>query len=208
MWQAIIPLAIAAYQAYTSKKSADKSEDMVSNLQYQPIDLKQLQEQARTTAEENARKSIELEKELNPDLSTARFDSQKMVADDLKDGGQLPTDVANAVTSGGIAQSNKAGLYGGGGPITAANLGLTALGLRDQRLTRALTLAQANPTPTAGLDPGAVASLEVAQNNALNQFNLAKSGALNKANQSKSDATSSLIGAAGSVASAYFGGKK
>ncbi len=107
----------AIYGAINSKKAADKSAAQVSNLQYQPIDLKALQEQARTTAEANARNSKALEAELNPDLAAARAGSQKQVASNLALGGNLSPDVANAVTSASEAQANSAGLYGGAGPI-------------------------------------------------------------------------------------------
>lgn len=191
----------AIYGAVNSKNAANKNASAVSNLQYQPIDLKALQEQARTAAEENAKKSIALEQQLQPDLAAARSGSQKMIAEDLKSGGQLPTDVANAVTGSSITGADRAGLYGGAGPITAANLGLTSLGLRDARLARATQLAQANPLPTAGLDPGALAGLDVAQNNALNQFNLSKVGAGGKANQATADANAGLITTVGGIGS-------
>ncbi len=195
----------AIYGALQSKKAADKSASQVSNLQYQPIDLKALQEQARTTAEANARNSKALDAELNPDLAAVRSGSQKQVNDNLKLGGNLSPDVANAVTSASEAQGNNAGLYGGAGPITAANLGLTAQALKDQRLQQALQLSQANPLPTAGLDPGALASAAISQNNAENQFALQKTGAQSNANQSQANANSGLATTFGLAASDVLG---
>ena len=195
----------AIYGAIQNKKGADKASSQVSNLQYQPIDLKALQEQARTTAEENARNSKALEQELSPDLARARSGSQKQVADNLDLGGNLSPDVANAVTSASEAQANSAGLYGGAGPITAANLGLTAQALKDQRLQQALQLSQANPQPTAGLDPGALASAAISQNNAQNQFALQKTGAQGKADQSQADANAGLATTYGMVAGDVLG---
>jgi hypothetical protein len=46
----------------------------------------------------------------------------------------------------------------------------------QQRENNAFSLLASNPLPTAGLDPGALASAEVSQNAAQNQFNLAKAG--------------------------------
>jgi len=200
-----ITAGTAIYGAVNSKKAADKSASMVSNLQYQPIDLKALQEQARTSAEENARASVALEKELQPDLAAARSGSQKEVAKDLALGGSIPLDTANAVTSASQAEANKAGLYGGAGPITAANLGLTSLDLRNQRLNKALQLSQANPLPVAGLDPGALASAAISQNNAENQFNLAKTGAATNANQSTANANNGLATTFGMTAKDVLG---
>lgn len=204
-----IPVAISAasaiYGAVNSKKAADKSADAVSNLQYQPIDLKALQEQARTAAEQNAINSKALEQEVSPDVARARAGSQKQVADDLALGGKLPTDVANQVTSASEAQGNSAGLYGGSGPLTAANLGLTALSLKQQRLQNATQLTNVNPSPVAGLDPGALASAAISQNNAANQFNLSKTGAANAANNSTATANNGLAGALAGTALNIYG---
>lgn len=191
----------AIYGAVNSKNAADKAASQVSNLQYQPIELKALQEQARTTAEANAKNSLALEKELTPDLAAARSGSQKQVADNLALGGQISPDVANAVTSASEAGANTAGLYGGAGPITAANLGFTAQSLKDQRLQQALQLSAANPLPVAGLDPGALASAAIGQNNAENQFNVSKAGASNNANQSTTNAENGLATTFGTVGS-------
>lgn len=200
-----ISAGTAIYGAVNAKKGADKAASQVSNLQYQPIDLKALQEQARTAAEANATNSLALEKQLQPDLAAARSGSQKQVADNLKAGGNISPDVANAVTSSSEAGANGAGLYGGAGPITAANLGLTAQALKDQRLNQALQLSQASPLPTAGLDPGAIASATISQNNAENQFNLSKTGATNTANQSQTNANNGLATTFGLTASDVLG---
>lgn len=199
MWADLIPLAATAIQAGITKDAANKTGALANNLQYQPIDIKALQDQARTNAQTNAQASLNLEKQLTPDLSAARSGAQSLVASDLQNPGALPIDTANQVTRSAMASSNNAGLYGGSGPLTAAQLGLTSLQLHNDRLNRALQLVQSNPLPAAGLDPGSVAGLTVAQNNAQNQFGVAKTGALTNATQSDANANSALVGALGSI---------
>ncbi|CAK0740397.1 hypothetical protein CCP3SC1_1200002 [Gammaproteobacteria bacterium] len=62
------------------------------------------------------------------------------------------------------------------GPITAAQIGLTGEQLRNSRLAEGMQFLNQNKLPVSGLDPGALASLMVSQNSALNQFNAAKAG--------------------------------
>ena len=96
-----------------SKNAASANAKNIANLQYKPIDLQALQEQAQVNAKENLVKSIELEKQYMPDLSAARFGVQKQVAEDLSRGGQLPVDVQNAVTRSAMTSAG-AGGFGAG----------------------------------------------------------------------------------------------
>jgi hypothetical protein len=96
------------------------------------------------------------------------------VRSDLALGGALSPDVANQVARASRTMGAMSGAPAG--PLTAAQIGLTAEGLRSQRLGQANQLLQMNPLMPAGLDPGALASAIVAQNAAMNQFNAAKAG--------------------------------
>lgn len=150
----------------------------INNLKYQPIDVAGLTKQAEEQAASNAAKSLALEQQLAPGVAAARSGLQSQVASDLALGGALPADVANEVTRHSGAQAGAAGLLGSQAPATAASLGLTALSLRNQRQDAASRLLAANPAPEAGLSPGSVADLTVANANAGNQFALSKLGAL------------------------------
>jgi hypothetical protein len=96
------------------------------------------------------------------------------VRSDLALGGQLSPDIANQVAR--AARTSGALSGAPAGPLTAAQIGLTADNLKQQRLANAGSLLAANKLPTAGLDPGALASLIVSQNAAQNQFNMRKAG--------------------------------
>lgn len=186
--------------ALINKSAAKKNQAQAVDLQYTPIDLDKLQSDAHDQAVKNATNSIALEKSLEPSLDSARFGLQDQVNADLQSGGNLPTDVANQVTRASITGADSAGLQGAAGPITAASLGLTSLQLRNANQAKAASLLAANPLPTAGLDPGQIASASIANNNQLNNFNLAKSGVLANANQSNANANSGLLGSLGSLA--------
>lgn len=181
--------------------AAKKAQSMAQNLQYKPIDLDALQKQAQGYAEQNIQKSIELEKQYMPELSAARFGLQKQVATDLERGGMLPLDVANQVTRATMAQAGAGGF--GAGPLTAANLGLTAYDIRQRALDRAAALTEATPLPVSGLSPGDLASAAIGQNQQMNQFEVSKTGALANALQSQAAAGSGLAGALTSAASLY-----
>ena len=191
---AAITAAGSIYSAEQNKSAANKNANLVNNLQYQPIDLTQLQSQAQTAAAQNFANSIALEKANEPGLSSTRFGLQNQVASDLASGGNVPTDVANQVTRSAITGSNSAGFQGAAGPVTAATLGTTAMAIRNANQQKAMQLLGQNQLPTSGLDPGALASASIANNNALNYFNLAKSGALTNVNQSNANASGGLLG--------------
>lgn len=171
-----------------------KAASAVNNLQYQPIDLDKLQQQAQGYAQQNIAKSIELERQYMPDVSAARFGLQKQVAQDLARGGNLPPDVANQVTRASMAQAGSGGF--GAGPLTAAQLGLSSLDLRNQAQQKAaaLTANASAGLPTSGLDPGSLASAAIGQNQAQNQFALGKAGALTNVYQSGANANAAMTG--------------
>jgi hypothetical protein len=175
-----------------AENAQKKAANQVQNLQYQPIDLDKLQQQAQSYAQQNIAKSIELEKQYMPEISAARFGLQKQVAQDLARGGNLPPDVANQVTRASMAQAGSGGFNAG--PLTAAQLGLSSMDLRNQAQQKALALTAANPLPTSGLDPGSLASAAIGQNQQQNQFNLSKAGALNNVYQSEANTNAALTG--------------
>lgn len=179
--------------AMDAKSAANKAQSMVNNLQYQPIDLNKLQEQAQGFAEQNIAKSLELEKTYLPGVAAARTGLQHQVAQDLMRGGNLPTDVSNQVTKASMAQAGTGGF--GAGPLTAAQLGLSAYDMRTQAQQRANAFLQSNPLPTSGIDPGSLASAAIGQSNAQNQFNLSKAGAQANILQSQGRADAAMGGA-------------
>lgn len=150
---------------------------------------------------------------------------------DLDNLGQLPLAVRNQVARASAQSAGQGGYLGSraAGGYSARDLGLSALGLRDQQLSRGnlvgqqeralaqqqqamqaqiqqvnRTIAEANkqrrlqtagqlqsvlqpsqqsmayvgntPRPTAGLGPGDIASIQVAQDNAANQYALQSAG--------------------------------
>ena len=149
----------------------------VNNLSYTPIDTRALAEQATQQAAENARRSLALEQQLSPSVSSTRTQLQDQTAAELAQGGNLPADVASQVARTSAGAAGSSGLLGSQSPLTAASLGLTALNLANSRRAAASQLLAANPTPTAGLDPGTLASASIANTNAANNFALAKLGA-------------------------------
>ena len=194
-------LGLTAGSMITNSMGQKKAASAVSNLQYQPIDLDKLQEQAQGYAQQNIAKSIELEKQYMPDVSAARFGLQKQVAQDLARGGNLPPDVANQVTRASMARAGAGGF--GAGPLTAAQLGLSSLDLRNQAQAKAAALTATNPLPVSGLDPGSLASAAIGQNQAQNQFALGKAGALTNVYQSQANTSAANVGNLAALASMW-----
>lgn len=157
-----------------AKDALAQQRELAANLKYEPVNIENLKEQARQQAITNATQSLALERELSPDVAATRQMVAERVRSDLALGGQLSPDVANQVAR--AARTSGALSGAPAGPLTAAQIGLTAEGLRSQRLGQAEQLLAQNRLPVAGLDPGALASAIVAQNAAMNQFNLAKMG--------------------------------
>jgi len=185
---AVIPLAVGlagtAAGVISGQDAARKQQHAVQDAQkiaqetqYQPIDIAKLTQAAHEQAVQNATDSLALERSLQPDVADTRANLAKSVSDQLSLGGALPADVANLVTRNARVTGGAAGALGGASvPLTAQMLGVSSLSLLNQRQNNAANLLSANPLPVAGLDPGTLASLEVNQNAAQNQFNLAKAG--------------------------------
>lgn len=157
-----------------AKDALAQQRELAANLKYEPVNIENLKEQARQQAITNATQSLALERELQPEVAATRQMVAERVRSDLGLGGQLSPDVAAQVARASRVSGALSGAPAG--PLTAAQIGLTAEGLRSQRLGQAEQLLAQNRLPVAGLDPGALASAIVAQNAAMNQFNLAKMG--------------------------------
>ena len=167
--------ADASRKSINAQKDALKAQkDIAANLKYEPIDIENLKQQAQQQAVTSATQSLALERELSPDIAASRQMVAQRVREDLALGGQLSPDVANQVARA----SRTTGALSGApaGPLTAAQIGITGEQLRQSRLAQGMGLLQQNKLPVSGLDPGALASLMVSQNSALNQFNAAKAG--------------------------------
>lgn len=173
--------ASAISSADSSRKAINAQKDalnaqrgIAANLKYEPIDIKSLTEQARQQAVSNAVNSLAMERELSPEVAASRQMVAQRVSQDLALGGQLSPDVANQVARASRTQGARSGAPAG--PITAAQIGLTGEQLRNSRLAEGMQFLNQNKLPVSGLDPGALASLAVSQNTAMNQFNAAKAG--------------------------------
>ena len=174
--------------------------DISANLKYEPVDLAKLKADAQATAIENATNSLQIERSLQPNVAGTREGLAKTVNEQLAMGGRLPPDIANQVMQAGRTAGSASGVGGNSAPLSAALIGQTALGLQQQRQDNASQLLAMNQLPVAGLDPGALASVEVANNAAQNQFNLEKSGVASNLAQSQANIQA---GAAGSNASMW-----
>lgn len=160
--------------AAAQKDALARQQGIGADFKYEPINLENLKEQTRQQAIANATQSLALERELQPEVAATRQMVAERVRSDLALGGTLSPDVANQVARASRTMGAMSGAPAG--PLTAAQIGLTAEGLRSQRLGEANRLLQMNPLQPAGLDPGALASAMVRQNAAMNQFNAAKAG--------------------------------
>ncbi len=149
---AVIPLAIAAATTtatiVSQQDAARKAQHAVSDAQkvagavdYQPIDIAQLTANAHDQAVKNATDSLALERSLQPDIADTRTNLSRSISDQLKLGGQLPTDTINAVTQAGRVAGGTSGSLGGASvPLTAGLLGLSSLNLLNQRQNNAAGL--------------------------------------------------------------------
>ena len=161
----------AAISSSANKKAAKKVANAYKD--YEKVDLDELQSKATSFARQNAINSLNLERELTPDVARTRETYNKQVADELQMGGKLSADVTNQVTKAGQYDTGNAGLYGGAGPITAAMLGTTAQDLKTQRQNRAAVNLSANELPSTGLSPETLASVAVGDQNAINNLRMA-----------------------------------
>jgi hypothetical protein len=194
-------LGTALGSSVDAKNAASQAGQLASNLTYQPIDLNALQQQAQQTAQQNLANSIKLEQQYFPQAAAVRAGTQNLVNQEVQAGGRLTPDVSNAVTRAAMASGGAGGF--GAGPLAAANLGLTS----QQQMNNAIAQGQNQATatyaglPTSGLDPGALASAAIGQNQQMNQFNIGKTGLEMNAIQSQAAANSGLAGSLGSAAS-------
>lgn len=168
--------------ASATKDALAQQREIAANLKYEPVDIENLKKQAHQQAVQNATQSLALERELSPDVAATRQAVAERVRSDFALGGQLSPDIANQVAR--AARTSGALSGAPAGPLTAAQIGLTAEDLKQQRLKNAQSLLDQNKLSMAGLDPGALASLIVSQNAAQNRFNMAKAGDAAKLAQS------------------------
>lgn len=195
--------AISSSSASKAKKTMSKALE-----NYERIDLDELQKNAIATARENAVNSIALEKELAPDVYNTRTTLSKQVSDELSMGGQLGEDVTNQVARNAMSKANTAGLYGGGGPITAAMLGLTSMDVAQQRKQNAAALLAANPAPKVGLSPETLSSVKIADVNNWNQAQLDVAGVKsNISMQNGANMANAITSATSTIGGAMMGGK-
>ena len=194
------------YGASQAKSAANQQKDLINSMTYQPIDLKALQAQAQQNAQENLANSIKLEQQYFPQAAAARAGTQKLVAQQVAQGGRLTPDVSNAVTRAAMASGGAGGF--GAGPLAAANLGLTAQGQINNAIGLGENLSQTEMAglPTSGLDPGSLASAAIGQNQQQNQFNIGKAGLLSNNIQSQAEANSAMGAAIGNGLTTVVGG--
>lgn len=198
---AAIGATATAVEANQTKKAIQGAQGIANALTYQPVDIEKVKTDAANQAVENATNSLNLERQLQPDVAAARAGLSKSVNDQLAMGGSVPADIANQVANAARVAGGASGNFGGTPGVTAATIGTTALGLLQQRQANAAGLLSSNPLPAAGLDPGALASLEVQQNAAQNQFNAAKAGVNMNLLNSNAQANAAEIGGIGNAVS-------
>lgn len=177
---------------HAAQDAINAQRELAANLKYQPIDIEKLKADAHNQAVLNATQALSLERAVNPELAATREAVTHKVASDLALGGKLSPDVMNQVARASRTVGSLSGAPAG--PLTAATIGQTAGALEQQRLANAGSLLAANKLPVAGLDPGALASLEVSQNAAMNDFNAKKAGINSNLIASNADRMSAAAG--------------
>jgi hypothetical protein len=211
---ALVGAGTAIYEGSQTQKAINSQKDLLAGLTYQPIDIKKLQADATAASIADATQSLALQRSLQPNVVRSNEALQKSVADELALGGQVNADTRNTVSEGGRVAGGLSGNTGNAAPTTAALLGLNAIDLLHQRQSAATQLAAANPAPTVGLSGSDIASAEVANNNALNQFALGKAGAQSNLINSQAQSNSATAAGVGSSLSqalalmALLGGSK
>jgi len=198
--------AVSSDQSRKASHAVSDAAKIADSVTYQPIDIAQLTKTAHDQAVQNATQSLDLERQLQPGVASTRQALQQSISDQLKQGGNLPPDVVNQVTRAARVESGTSGTLGGSSvPLTAQLLGVSALGLLNQRQQNASNLLAANPLPVSGLDPGTLASLEAQNNAAQNQFNLAKAGVQTNLVNSQAQANAASGGVAASNYNSLLG---
>lgn len=203
IWGAIAVAAVGAgsavYSAQQQKKLQNKALDaqrgIAADIEYKPVDIEKLKADATANAIANATASLAIERQLQPDVAATREELARQIRTDLDRGGQLPVDTANQVTQAGRVIGARSGIGSGSTtPLTAALIGLKSTDLINERRRAASNLLSGIDLPAAGLDPGTVASLEVANNAANNQFNLERAGVASTLANSEAAASASQLG--------------
>lgn len=192
----------ASQQKKATNKALDAQRSIADSVRYEPIDIESLKASAQKNAIENATNSLALERQLTPDVAALRdqtnatkLELARQVDEDLRLGGNLSPDVINRVQTAGRLVGAKSGIGSPSAvPLTASLLGIESINLMNSRRNAANSLAGPGELPTAGLDPGTLASLEVADNAANNQFNLEKAGVSSNLANSEAAARSAQIG--------------
>lgn len=203
-----------------NNKALDEQKRIAANLKYEPIDIETLRLKATQNAIENATNALALERRLTPDVAALREQTDRtklklaqQVDADLDLGGNLSPDTINRVNQAGRVIGARSGVGSGGTvPLTASLLGISSIDLMNQRRNAANSLQGPGALAPVGLDPGAVASEEIAQNAAYNDFNMAKSGADSRIAENTAKARTAQIGgqvgAVSSLSNLMFGAPK
>lgn len=185
--------------ASAAQTAVDRQSAIAGDLKYAPINIEKLRADATAQAIQNATQSLALERSLQPDVAATRAGLASSVNSELQQGGNLPADVANKVAMEARTINARSGSQDAASPLTASLIGLTSLDLLRTRQAAASNLLAANPLQPTGLDPGAAASLEVAENAAQNDFNMAKAGVSSNVARGQGGADAAQIGADASV---------
>lgn len=126
-------------------------------------DLPHLQELAKREAEVNELESNLLESRVNPDVARARAELSHQVAGELEGGPSQ--ELSNLWLKQGLADIIATGAKSNSGFARSALADRTRSDYtvdRDRIQNKAAALLAANPRPTAGIDPGALAQLDIA----------------------------------------------
>lgn len=200
---ALLGAGVSLYEGSQANKAISQEQNLLNNLQYEPINIQQLQQQATAASIADATNSLALQRSLQPAVAQSNAELQSSVAKQLALGGNLNADTLNQVEQAGRTAGSISGATGNAAPLTSALIGQNSINLLQQRQNAATALSAANPAPTVGLSAQDIASATEANNNALNQFNLAKAGAQsNLINSGAQSSAATAGGIGGSLSSA------
>lgn len=210
---AVLSAGTAVYSSQQQKKLQNKALDaqrgIAGDIEYVPIDIEKLKADATSNAIANATASLAIERQLQPDVSMTREELARQIRTDLQRGGQLPTDVAQQVNTAGRVAGARSNIGPGSTtPLTAALIGLKSTDLINDRRKAAANLLAGTELPAGGLDPGTLASAQIANNNALNQFNLEQSGVASNLAGSQAAASASQLGSQMGLVNSLAGSAK
>lgn len=135
--------------------------------------MPQLAALAKTQAEGGARAQRAAEDIFDPYQAPLRHETSQAILDDLRLGGELPDDVRRTILQRSLERGSAAGFGASpaGRNLTARDLGLTSLDLRNLRLDRAGQFARSAPVldqifnPSSAIGPQDFANL-ILQNQA------------------------------------------